>query len=134
MDIRSEPVYQEAWKLYRQINGELAAETYDAAMSYIHQWRDRLEKEGGVEIELVVDESISTVAKSEIAWHRHGRSNHIIRYKEKGNITPHLLGHELQHIAMEQAARDAGRNRFYTTNDETRDQALRSISADVNQN
>lgn len=132
MDIRSEPVYQEAWNLYRQINGELAAETFDAAMSYIHQWRDRLEKEGGIEIELVVDESISTVAKTEIAWHQYGRSNHIVRYKEKSDVTPHILGHELQHIAMEQAVRDAGRNRFYTTNDETSDQALRSISADVN--
>lgn len=46
MDIRAEPVYAEARRLYGQINLTLAQDSQEHGMAYIEQWRDELEKEG----------------------------------------------------------------------------------------
>ena len=103
-------------------------------MAAIWAWRDELEEAGGVEIELVHDPSLDLPAMAEIAWHRPDRSSHVVRYREENTaVTPHLIAHELQHIALEQAAREAGRNLFFTTNRETKEAAQQSISAEVNQ-
>ncbi len=132
VDIRSEPLYQEAWQRYRQINAEVARLQVDASMAHLYAWRERLEAADGMPIEIVQDDRINTTAKTEIAWHQHGRSSHIIRYRRQDNlITPHLIGHELQHIALEQAARAAGRNRFFITNAQTRQAAEQAISQDI---
>jgi hypothetical protein len=100
-------------------------------MAYVRARRGALEQETGFEIELVQDAGLGVAAKAEVAWH-HGRSSHVVRYRLiDPTITPHLVAHELEHIAMEQAARDAGRNRFFTTDPETREQALRMIGSDL---
>ena len=100
VDIRSEGVYQEAWRLYRRANLELVKANPEKYMAYVRQLRDEVEAAGGVEIELVPDNSIGTMAVAEIAWH-HNRSRHVVRYKDSApTIVPHLLAHELEHINL----------------------------------
>ncbi|MCL4264719.1 MAG: tetratricopeptide repeat protein [Anaerolineae bacterium] len=133
MDIRTEPVYAEARRLYGQINHTLAQESQESSMAYIHQWRDELEKEGGVEIEIVQDNRIDNQAVAQIAWHDRSRHNHIIRYRHvDALLVPHLLAHELQHIVLEQNARALHRNRFFRTTDETWNNATNAIGRDIN--
>ncbi len=132
-DIRSERVYQEIWGLYRSANQELAQAESERFMTQVRQLREDIEQSTEVEIELVADPAIDTMgnAKAEIAWH-HGRSSHIVRYKELNPaITPHLLAHELEHIVLETEARQADNNRFFITNDTTRKAAQDAILSDV---
>ena len=133
IDIRTEPVYQEAKRLYHLCNSKIAEVYVQEYMTYVHQWRDKLEQEGGVDIELVHDPKVSLPAVAEVAWHRPDRKNHVIRYRDKQSpVLPHLIAHELQHIVLEMEARQAGRNRLFITTDSTREEALRSISGDIN--
>ncbi|MCB8939252.1 MAG: tetratricopeptide repeat protein [Ardenticatenaceae bacterium] len=133
VDIRSEGVYQEAWRLYRRANLELVKANPEKYMAYVRQLRDEVEASGGVEIELVPDNSIGTMAVAEIAWH-HNRSRHVVRYKDSApTIVPHLLAHELEHINLETAARLADNNRFFITNPETRETAETAVLPEISQ-
>ncbi|MCB8978657.1 MAG: tetratricopeptide repeat protein [Ardenticatenaceae bacterium] len=130
-DIRTEHVYQEIWRLYRNGNQELAQAESERFLAQVRQLREEIEKDTDVEIELVADPAINANAKAEIAWH-HGRSRHVVRYKELDPaITPHFLAHELEHIVLETEARQADNNRFFITNDFTRKAAQDAILSDV---
>jgi tetratricopeptide (TPR) repeat protein len=133
MDIRTEPVYAEARRLYGQITLTLAQDSQENSMTHINQWRAELEETGGVEIEIVQDNRIDNQAVAQIAWHDRNRRSHVIRYRDAHPLlTPHLLAHELQHIVLEQNARAIKRNRFYRTTDETWDNATKTIGRDIN--
>lgn len=84
VDIRSEPVYEEAWRLYREANLSLARQRQEEMMTYVRARRDALEQETGVEIELVQDAGLGVAAKAEVAWH-HGRTSHVVRYRLIGS-------------------------------------------------
>jgi len=130
-DIRSQPVYEESRRLYRNTNQSIAEKNHEILMAHIEERRDELESTSGVEIELIRDTSLTVLARTQIAWH-HRQPRHVLRYKP-GNptITPHLIAHELEHIAMEQAARDADRNRLFITTPQTKEQMLKVIGSDV---
>lgn len=131
-DIRAQPVYDNARRLYERLCVTVAREQYDELMGHIDQRRSQLEAAGGIEIEIVPDQKIATTAKAEIMWHQYGRRSHIVRYKIiHPAMTPHLIAHELEHIALETAAREAGKNKFFTTNDETARRARRDIKNDI---
>ena len=42
-------------------------------------------------------------------------------------MTPHLLAHEMEHIVLEQDARQAKRNKFFMTTPTTREHSIRSV-------
>jgi len=66
-----------------------------------------------------------------MAW-RHEPSKHTIRYRNKARaVTPHLIAHALEQIALEYAARKVGRNRSFATTEETRGRAMKSIDTDL---
>lgn len=133
IDIRAEPVYQEARCLYLMCLSSLARSQSTAQTNYIDQWRTQLEQLGGIEIELVHDAKLSLAAVAEVAWHRADRKSHVIRYRDRESpVRAHLIAHELQHIALEIEARAAGRNRFFVTTDDNHEAALKSIRSDVN--
>ncbi|MBK8904535.1 MAG: tetratricopeptide repeat protein [Anaerolineaceae bacterium] len=133
VDIRSEGVYQEAWRLYRRANLELVRANPEKYMAYVRQLRDEVEAAGGVEIELVPDNSIGTMAVAEIAWH-HNRSRHVVRYKDSApTIVPHLVAHELEHINLETVARQADNNRFFITTPATREAAETAVLPEISQ-
>jgi Tfp pilus assembly protein PilF len=131
-DIRSGTVYNEARKMYLEVNRQIADESYDRLMQAIDERKQALEKqEGGLPIEIVEDESLEVSTVSQMAW-RHGRSKHTIKYRYKARaVTPHLVAHALEQIALEYAARKVGRNRSFATTEETKQRAIKSIDSDL---
>ena len=130
-DIRSAPLYADARRLYLEINQQIAADTTAEAMDLVHQRRKALEQAGHVPIRIRQDEDLTVDATAQLAW-RYARGYHLLRYRHKGPaITPHILAHELEHLALEMEARALGRNRSFGTTAATRDYATRSISADT---
>lgn len=61
------------------------------------KYRSFLEDKGGVEIDIINDESIPTIAKIEFA-ENYDRQKHIIKYKESSPSFSHLIMHELVHL------------------------------------
>jgi len=72
-----------------------------------------LEKKTSKKIDIVVDESISTAAKIEIAEYR-GNTNHTIRYKKTSAGYAHLVMHELTHLELIEEARKEQENYLFT--------------------
>lgn len=131
-DVRDEKVYDEAQELYREAQIGAARGAHDALMDLVRDRREELEEIGGVEIELVHDDSLSVSARTEIAWHDRRRQHHVVRYKGANvAITPHLLAHELEHILMEHQARENERNRFFITDNRTMAEARSALSSDI---
>jgi tetratricopeptide (TPR) repeat protein len=131
LDIRTDPVYENAQNLYRKARFDLAEADYKALMAFISQKRDELEQIGGVEIELVPDNSLTVTARTLIAWH-HRAPRHIVRYKDANPaMTPHIIAHEFEHILMEHEAREEERNRFFITTSQTIEKARGAIAGDI---
>lgn len=130
-DARNKQVNENARELYRKAQIDVARSEYDVLMALVRERRTELEEVGGVEIELVQDDSLTVSARTQIAWH-HGHRNHVVRYKGANRaVTPHLLAHELEHILMEHEARQQERNRFFTTNNQTMAEARSALSSDI---
>jgi tetratricopeptide (TPR) repeat protein len=130
-DIRADEVFENSRQLYRKLRLDLARAECDSLMNGVRERREELEEIGGVEIELVRDDSLSVSARTEIAWH-HRQPSHVVRYKAMNRaVVPHLLAHELEHILMEHEAREQGRNRFFITTEETMERATSAISGDI---
>lgn len=127
-DIRSAPVYQEAWNLFLDINKNIAQNSCDTLIDYILDQKKEAEERTGFPIKVVEDNSLEYVsAIAQMAW-KHNRNEHIIKYRKKSPaVTPHLIAHEIEHILLEDAARKKGRNLYFTTNAKTREYAIRSI-------
>jgi hypothetical protein len=86
----------------------------------------------GYRIDVREDNSLEVItAVSQMAW-RYNRDYHLIKHRLKNPLVlPHILFHELQHIAMVDAARKAGRNRYFATSAISREQGIRLIQEDV---
>jgi len=89
-DIRSQPVFEESRRLYRQTNQSLAEENHEKLMARINERRDEMERASGVEIELVRDTSLSVLARTQIAWH-HRQPRHVCAT----SLAPQQLSHTL---------------------------------------
>lgn len=132
-DVRSVPLYAEARKMYLEVNRRVADRDYTQFMQAVDERKRTLEaREGGYPIDIIEDNSLDYVsAVSQMAW-KHRRDQHIIRYRNRTRaMTPHLVAHELEHIELEEEARNAKRNRLFSTTAKTRELAIRSISDDV---
>jgi len=132
-DRRLQPVYEQARSLYLDLNKQLAEESRRSMMQIVESRAQDLKNKTGVPIKIVEDNSLESVfAVAEAAW-RHKRDYHQIRYRKIASaITPHLIAHELEHLRLEEEARSVGRNRFFATTAQTREQAIRSISKYIN--
>ena len=132
MDTRSKPLMAEARKLYLEVNTKVAEQNYDELMQAVQTCQAELGTKTGYRIDVVEDSSLEVVsAVSQMAW-KHNRDYHLIKYRRQHPvILPHLLFHEMQHIAMEDVARKAGRNRYFGTTTATRAHALRVIQEDL---
>ena len=130
-DIRSGPLYAEARRLYLQANQRLAAASVTQMMDHVEQTRLALEQAGNIPIRIRQDDSLTVDATAQLAW-RYARGYHLLKYRNKSpSITPHLLAHELEHLALELDARAAGRNRFFASTASNRDYAIRSVAGDT---
>lgn len=131
-DIRSAPVYKNARELYLEINTELATVESGALMEAILSRKSAIEKATGHLISIEEDNSLEYVsAVAQMAW-KHDRDEHRVRYRMRSEaVTPHLIAHELEHILIENEARQIGRNRTFTSTAKTREFALRSIEGHI---
>ncbi len=128
-DIRSAPVYKNARGMYLEICTELARKESSALMSGIMTRKMSLEEKTGYPINIEMDNSLEYIsAVSQMAW-KHQRAEHQIKYRHRSEeMTPHLVAHEIEHIILENEARQLSRNRFFTTTAKTREYAIQSIS------
>jgi tetratricopeptide (TPR) repeat protein len=88
--------------------------TESDGMKLFREYFHRLEFEGGREIQLVEDSSISTNAKIEFA-ETYRRNEHILRYKPEQVAVEHLVLHELVHLDLVIQARKEGVNQLFTS-------------------
>lgn len=128
-DIRSAPVYKNARELYLELSTELARRDCDMLMESIMARKAALEIATGFPIKIEEDNSLEYIsAVSQMAW-KHGRNEHRVRYRMRSEaMTPHLVAHELEHIVLEQEARQIDRNRFFATTAKTREYAIHAIA------
>jgi hypothetical protein len=101
-------------------------------MELIQTKKSDLERTSGHRISIEEDNSLEYIsASAQMAW-KHGRDEHRIRYRMKSEaVTPHLVAHEMEHIILEQQAREKGKNHFFATTAETRETAIRSVADHV---
>lgn len=128
-DIRSADVYKNARGLYLEINSELARQENNALLEGILARKNEIEAATGYPISIEEDNSLDYVsAVAQMAW-KHGRDEHRVRYRMRSEaMTPHLIAHELEHIVIENEARQVGRNKTFTSTAKTREHAIRSIA------
>ena len=128
-DIRLGAVYEQARSLYLDLNRKSVEHSYTSLMSTLETRKQNIEKECGVHIEVVEDNSLKSIFAVAESARRHNRDTHVIRYRNiNRQITPHLIAHELEHLYMEEQARAVGRNRFFATTARTREYAIRSVA------
>lgn len=132
MDMRSNPLYTDARKLYFELAGYVAQGDYDRNMQLVEERRNKIVDDTSIPIVITASEDIEVVkAVTQLAWNHH-RPEHRILYRQLGRaFVPYILAHELTHIRMEYEARAANRNRSFATTNETRERMIRSISDDV---
>jgi hypothetical protein len=127
-DIRSGPLYTEARRIYLMVARSLAENSYAFLMELVERRKRAIEADIGVAINLVEDERLENVpATTQFAWN-YGREAHLVKYRNKSSAqTPHLVAHELQHIALAHAAIVHGSHRSFATTEQTREQGMRAI-------
>ncbi|MEI8045830.1 MAG: tetratricopeptide repeat protein [Bacteroidota bacterium] len=74
----------------------------------------QVEYEADKKIEIVVDDTIKTIAKMELA-ENYNRENHVIRYKPSYPAKEHLMMHELMHIKFVIDARKEESNKVFAS-------------------
>jgi hypothetical protein len=100
--------------LYLSANIAAAEAAYDELMALVEERARELEALSGYPTRLEVNENLQVPATTRIAW-KYGLNHHLLRYRVKDKaVTPHVLLHELEHIAMEAEARQVGRNLTFT--------------------
>lgn len=131
-DIRGNTIYKMARDIYRQVCKEMAESKFDNLLETVLNRKKSIESEGGFPIQVVEDNTLEYISATvQMAW-KHNREEHIVKYRKKMSaVTPHLIAHELEHIALEEEARKLGRNRYFATTAATRESAIRSVSGHI---
>lgn len=132
-DVRSEPVFAEASKVFLAAESALAQAEESEAFKAVETYRHMIELDSGYPVEISEDELPSQNAgRAQMAW-KHRRDRHIITSRRglPPPISRHIVAHELTHIRLEAEARHIGCNRFFTTTSATRELAIRSIGPDI---
>lgn len=118
-DSRALSTFEQAGRYYRELAQRLASETIEAAETDVEALRQEAERLSGFPVTFEDgDFGKRITASTEMAW-KHGRDHHVIRVRESidPTIRLHLHAHELCHIIMEAEARNAGSNRWFSTNE-----------------
>lgn len=116
-----EEAYSVSNKIFQQGKGK----------NIFKQYRVLLEQKGGVEIDIIKDDTIATVAKIEFS-ENYGREKHIIKFKDTILGYEHLLMHELVHLDFVLEAQALENNLLYTTTQQHKNVFLKKIEKSVN--
>jgi Tfp pilus assembly protein PilF len=126
-DVRREPVYEQARKLYLDINRRLAQESEPETMERLREAMDAYTTQTGYPINTEEDNGLDVSAVAQLAW-VHRRQQHLIKYKTAARgILPHRIAHEFMHIELADDARQASRGRVFISTTANREHALRDI-------
>ena len=132
-DARSAPVYQAARESYEETAKALATVKMDVVARALSVYQEHVEDISGYPAKIEREQLNAMLAgQSQMAWKKE-RDHHVIilrpQYPEP--FVPHLLAHELTHIALEAEARSAGRNKWFSTTAASRETAIRSMAAEI---
>ena len=129
-DKRNKAFLEMARALFLDANGKVAEKSLPLLREFLDHRKKELEDAAGVRIDLIEDESITNgKATAQMAW-RYQADHHVVRYQKSTSVVvPHLVAHEMQHIAMEIDARAAGRNMSFATTSDATDRARHGASA-----
>jgi tetratricopeptide (TPR) repeat protein len=119
-----EALYQNALKQAFDLANKIASDSDGEKL--FKTYRSQLEAQGGIEIDIVEDDEISTVAKIEFA-ERHNRNKHIVKYKSTYPAVEHLVMHELVHLDFVIQARKENLNQVFLSTQKNKQDFLQTI-------
>lgn len=94
-----------------------SAEDY---MILVGHEKDLIEKDFGVPVDLVKDESLPVLGKLSY-WKHHGDDRNLVRYNPGKPFTPHYMMHELMHLRMNSINTKEGVNKVvFSTEEDSR--------------
>ena len=132
-DARSQPVFDSARGMYRDLQSSLAHRNLSTAFKVVEDYKAEAARLSGYAIRVEETEFEDQLgATIQMAW-KHGRDHHVIKTRRgyDAELLAHLESHELTHLKMESEARRAGKNRWFVTTAETREAAIRSVAKDI---
>ena len=98
--------------------------------SIYQKYIDKLQYEGGKTIKTQIDDSISTIAKLEIA-ENYSRDFHLIKFKDSQPAYEHLIFHELVHLDLIIEARNNGNNQVFLSSPKNEDIFRKNIGTTI---
>jgi Tfp pilus assembly protein PilF len=96
------------------------------AKNIFRKYRVILEEKGGVEIDIIMDESINTAAKIEFA-ENHNKKAHTIKFKDTVPAFEHLIMHELVHLDFVLEAQKEENNLLFVSTQQHKNKFLKTI-------
>jgi Flp pilus assembly protein TadD len=126
--INEDALYQNALKQAFAVANKIAADFDGKKIFKTH--RSRLEALGGIEIDIVEDNEISTVAKIEFA-ERYNRDKHIVKYKTTYPAVEHLVMHELVHLDFVIQARAENLNQVFISTQQNKQNFIKTIQPTI---
>jgi hypothetical protein len=118
-DTRAMATFEQAGRFYRDWAKRLAQESIEVAEAEVETLTREAERVSGFQVQFEEGNfGVQMTASTELAW-KHGRDHHVIRVRESLDAAAklHMRAHELRHIIMEAEARNAGTNRWFSSNE-----------------
>ena len=82
MDARSEPVFEQASRLFLSVETTLAQRGESEAFKAVEDYRRTIERESGYPVEIVEDQLPGGIAgRAQMAW-KHGRNRHVVTVRK----------------------------------------------------
>ena len=110
VNTNKDPLYNNSLALAIDIANKITAT--DEGKKIYKEYKSKLEFDGGTEVDITQDSSITTAAKMEFA-ENHNKVKHLIKYKPGYPAIEHLIMHELVHLDLVITARKAEVNQLF---------------------
>ena len=130
-DVRTDPVYRQAQRLYLDVNRRLAQQSQRQMLEQLRAEMDDFGERTGLPIELQEDAGLQVLATTQLAW-IYGRQKHVIRHQPgEPEMLPHWIAHQFELIRLNWRAREAGRAKLFTSSTAQNQYALRIARKDA---
>lgn len=125
---KKDDLYKQSLNLALQSSKRLTDET--DADSIIQDYINELTVKTDTVIRLKVDSSINVAATIQYA-EVHSRDHHLVLYKPNQPGVEHLILHELTHLSLAHEAREAGKQKLFTSNASNKSTFFMSVKRDL---
>ena len=103
LDARSEPVFEQASRLFLSVETTLAQQGESEAFKAVEDYRRTVERESGYPVEIAEDKLPAGIAgRAQLAW-KHGRDRHVVTVRK----SPPPAGSAAAHVAPRRPRADA---------------------------